>query len=116
MFTDPQVITVNAVPFSMPRIASVGQKSTYQSNDIVLALNISHVLAKDRVRSMARVDWKLIVPDPLSQINDYETMSYYSVLDRPLAGFSSAQASQLITGYKTWMDATVIGKLYGQES
>jgi len=116
MFSDPQVITVNSVAISMPRIASVGQKSTYQSNDLVLALNISHVLAKDRIRSMARVDWKLVVPDPLTAVNDYETLSYYSVIDRPLAGFSSAQCTQLITGYKTWLDSTVMGKLYGQES
>lgn len=116
MFSDPITITVNAVPFVMPRIANVGQKSTYTSNDLVLALNISHVLAKDRLRSMARVDWKLVVPDPLTAVNDYETLSYYSVIDRPLAGFSSAQVTQLITGYKTWYDSTVMAKLFGQES
>lgn len=116
MFADPQVITVNAVAQSMPRIASVGQKSTYQKNDLTFTLNLSHTVAKDRIRSMARVDQRAIVPDPLTSVNDYETLSVYLVIDRPLAGFSSTQVDQLIAGFKTWLDTTASGKLYGQES
>lgn len=116
MFTDPQTITVNAVAKVMPRIASVGQKSTYQINDQTFTLNLSHVVQKDRVRSMARVDQKAIVPDPLTSVNDWETLSIYLVIDRPLAGFSATQVDQLIAGFKTWLDTTATGKLYGQES
>jgi hypothetical protein len=65
---------------------------------------------------MARLDQKAVVADPLTAVNDYETLSAYIVIDRPLAGFTSTQVEQLITGFKTWLDATAIGKLYGQES
>jgi hypothetical protein len=65
---------------------------------------------------MARIDQKAIVPDPLTAVNDYETLSFYTVIDRPLAGFSSTQVDQLIAGFKTWLDSTTIGKLFGQES
>lgn len=116
MFADPQTMTVNAVAQSMPRIANVGQKSTYQKNDMSFTLLLSHTVAKDRVRSMARIDQRAIVPDPLTTVNDYETLSVYLVIDRPLAGFSSTQVDQLITGFKTWLDTTAVGKLYGQES
>lgn len=116
MFADPQVITVNAVAQSMPRISSVGQKATYQKNDLSFTLTLSHTPAKDRIRSMARIDQRAIVPDPLTAVNDYETLSVYIVADRPLAGFTSTQLEQLIVGFKTWLDTTAIGKLFGQES
>lgn len=116
MFSDPQVVTVNAVAKSMPRIVTNGQKSTYQMNDQSFTLNLSHVVAKDRLRSMARIDQRAVVPDPLTAVNDWETLSVYLVIDRPLVGFSSAQVDQLIAGFKTWLDTTATGKLYGQES
>jgi hypothetical protein len=116
MFADPQTVTVNAVAKVMPRISTGGTKSTYQLNDLTFTLNISHTQVKDRIRSMARSDQRAVVPDPLTAVNDYETLSFYVVLDRPLAGFTSTQCEQLITGFKTWLDATVIGKLYGSES
>lgn len=116
MFADPQVITVNAVAQSMPRISTNGLKTTYQKNDMSYTLNISHTPVKDRIRSMARIDQRAVVPDPLTAVNDYETLSFYVVVDRPTAGFSSTQVDQLITGFKTWLDSTAIGKLFGQES
>lgn len=116
MFADPQSITVNAVPQSMPRVETNGRKSVYRKGDETFTLTISHTSAKDRVRSMARVDQRAIVPDPLTSVNDYETVSVYVVIDRPLAGFTSTQVDQLIAGFKTWLDSTAIGKLYGQES
>jgi len=116
MFADPQSVTVNAVAQSMPRISTGGTKSTYQKNDLSFTLNISHTTVKDRIRSMARIDQRAIVPDPLTAVNDYETLSVYLVVDRPLAGFSSTQVDQLITGFKSWLDTTAVGKLYGSES
>lgn len=116
MFTDPQSVTVNAVAQSMPRVSSVGQKATYQKADQTFTLTLSHTPTKDRIRSMARIDQRAIVPDPLTAVNDWETLSFYCVIDRPAVGFSSAQVEQLIAGIKTWLDATAIGKLYGQES
>lgn len=117
MFTDPQVVTVNAVAQSMPRVLTDGKSATYQKSDETFKLTLSHQPAsKGRIRSMARIDQRAIVPDPLTSVNDYETLSFYFVIDRPEVGFSSAVVEQLITGLKTWLDSTAIGKLYGQES
>jgi hypothetical protein len=116
MFADPQVVTVNAVAQSMPRISTAGLKTIYQKNDLTYTLTLSHTPSKDRIRSMARIDNRAVVPDPLTAVNDYETLSFYVVVDRPLAGFSATQVDQLITGFKTWLDAAAIAKLFGQES
>jgi hypothetical protein len=120
MFADPQTITVNSVAQPMPRVLSDGTKSVYQKSDQTFTFTVSHQSlragGKDRVRSMVRVDQRAIVPDPLTAVNDYETLGVYLVIDRPLAGFSSTQVDQLIAGLKTWLDSTAIGKLYGRES
>lgn len=116
MFSDPQVVTVNAVAQSMARILMNGQAATYQKADGTFKLMISHQMSKSRIRSTARIDQKAVVPDPLTSVNDYETLSFYFVIDRPEFGFSDTQTQQLITGLKTWLDATAMSKLYGQES
>lgn len=117
---DPQSVTVNAVAQSMPRILVSGTSSTYAKADESFKLTISHQKSTSkgnrRVRSMARIDQRAIVPDPLTAVNDYETLSFYVVIDRPEVGFTSTQCDQLIAGFKTWLDSTMVGKLYGQET
>lgn len=115
-FTDPQVVTINAVAKSMPRVKVDGLSAIYQLSDESVKLTLSHQKSNKRIRSMARIDQRAIVPDPLTSVNDFETLSFYVVVDRPEVGFTSAQVEQLIAGLKTWLDTTVIGKLYGQES
>lgn len=117
MFSDPQTVTVNAVAKVMPRIEMGVRRCVYQLADQTFTLTISHqATGKDRIRSMARIDQKAIVPDPLTAVNDYETLGFYVVVDRPQAGFSGTQVDQLITGLKTWLDSTAIGKIFGQEA
>jgi hypothetical protein len=65
---------------------------------------------------MGRIDQRKVVADPLTSVNDYETLSFYFVIDRPIYGFSSTEVEQLIAGLKTWLDNTAIDKLYGLES
>lgn len=116
MFADPQTVTVNAVAKVMPRVLVDGKSATYQLADQSFTLRISHLLSNQRVRSMVRIDQRAVVADPLTAVNDYETLSFYVVVDRPEVGFTSTQLDQLIAGLKTWLDATAIGKVYGQES
>lgn len=116
MFADPQSVTVNAVAQSMPRVESAGNSSLYQKADGTFKLKISHTQTGTRIRSMARIDQRAIVADPLTSVSDYETLAFYVVVDRPEVGFTSTQVDQLIAGLKTWLDSTAIGKLYGRES
>jgi hypothetical protein len=116
MFADPQSVTVNAVAQSMPRISTGTNSSVYQKSDETFKLSISHQKTKDRIRSMARIDQRAIVADPLTSANDFQTLTFYVVIDRPFYGFTSTQTDQLITGFKSWLDSTAIGRLFGQES
>lgn len=116
MFTDPQSITINAVAQSLPRISVNGTSAVYQKSDGTVKLTISHQQSNKRIRSMYRVDQKLIVADPLTAVNDYETASVYVVSDRPEVGFTSTQISYIIDAVKAALDSTAQGKLYAQES
>lgn len=116
-FADPQSVTVNAVGQSMARTLTSGSSSTYSKADGTFKLTISHTRSgKDRIRSMARIDQRAIVPDPLTAVNDYETLSYYVVIDRPEAGFTMVQVEQLVAGFNAYLTNATVDKLYGQES
>jgi hypothetical protein len=116
MFSDPQSVTVNSVAQSMPRVSVKDLSAIYQKSDGTWKLTLSHTPSKDRIRSMARIDQRKVVTDPLTSVNDYDTLSFYVVIDRPLYGFSSTEVEQIIAGLKTWLDNTAIDKLYGTES
>jgi len=116
MFSDPQSVTVNAVAQSMPKISSKDTSSVYSKSDQSFKLTISHTPSKDRVRSMARIDQRAVVADPLTNVNDYETLSVYCVVDRPNYGFTLAQIEQLVTGFQAWLTTGNVDKLVGMES
>jgi hypothetical protein len=118
-FGDPQTVTINAVAQSLPRIQVLenGTKSVYSKADGTWKMTISHkAIGKDRVNSMVRLDQLAVVPDPLTSVNDYETLSFWLVFDRPLAGFTQTQCEQIAAGLKAWLDNTAIGRLFGRES
>lgn len=117
MFTDPQSITVNAVAQSMPRVETGTRKSIYQKNDQTFTLTISHQTgANGRLRHLARFDQRAIVTNPLDSSNDYDTLSVYTVIDRPSYGFTMTQTEQLVTGFQSWLNTACVDKLFGQES
>lgn len=116
-FADPQSITVNAVAQSMPRVSTTGLKSVYQKADDTYKLTIAHDVNAQRIRTVYRVDNKAIVPDPLTAVNDFQTLSMYLVVERPPFGFSETNVSQLWAGFKDAVNAAgVVTKLYGRES
>jgi hypothetical protein len=116
MLTDPQSVTVNSVAQSMPRVSMNGTSAQYSKADETFKLNVSHTKSNGRIRSLARIDQRAIVADPLTAVNDYETLSFYAVIDRPEVGFTTAQIEQLVTGFQSWLNTAMVDKLVGQES
>lgn len=116
MFTDPQSVTINAVPYSMPRVSSQGTSAIYQTADESLKMTISHQEAKDRTRRMVRLDKRVIAADPLTSENDYRTCGVYLVIDEPEYGFSDTDIDNIVQGFKTWLSSGNVTKVLGQES
>jgi len=116
MFADPQTVTINAVAKSLARIMVTGTSAIYQNTDETFKLTISHQKSGKRTRTMVRIDQRAIVTNPLDSTNDYDTLSFYAVIDHPEYGFSTAQIQQLAAGLMAWLDSTAIAKLIGKES
>jgi len=117
MFADPQTITVNAVAKVLARIKTDGLSSIYQNADETYKLTLSHqVMNNGRIKTMARVDRRAIVTDPLTSETDYDTLSEWHVFERPAYGFTVTDLTDLTTGFKTWLDNTAVTKLFGKES
>lgn len=120
MLADPEVITVNAVAKTMPRTVQSGSSSLYELADRSFSLSIKHTSfkqdKKSRIKSLVSFVQRAVVPDPLTAINDYETVGVSVQIDRPEAGFTSVQIQQMVTGFQAWLTSTMVDKLYGRES
>jgi len=122
--TDPQVITVAAVAKSMPRInssSSNGQTVTkYNMSDLTYFLTVSHrnVKRSGKARVISQVVFmkRAVVADPLTAVNDWDSVQWSVQLDRPEAGFTSTEIGDMLGGLKTWYDSTMVGKIIGGES
>lgn len=116
MFADPLAnVTYATVAQTLPRISTVGSKSTYRKSDGSLVATISHQTNKLRVRSMLRLDRNV----DLNADTILETYGAYVVLDRPVSGFSLVDCENLITCLTDLLQASTkaaIGKLYSNET
>lgn len=119
-FADPQVVTINSVAKSMPRVEVGTRRAVYQIGDQTFTLIISHQSSKpggkERVRSTVRIEQRAIVTDPLTNVADYDTLVYYVVVDRPVYGFTMTQVEQLVAGLNAWLTTANVDKIFGQES
>lgn len=104
-FADPQSITINAVPFSMPRISSNDNRSIYQYADGTVKLTISHQMSGTRRRHMVRVDQTVIAEDPLTAENVSQGLATYLVIDEPSFGFTDAEIGYVVAGLVAWLTA-----------
>jgi len=130
MFSDPQSVTItgynSGAAISLPRISNQGSKSIYQSNDGFYTLTISHQFsgkadtAAYRVRSMYRLDVKVLATDPFNADKSiYQDFGAYIVLDKPAFGFTATNMVNIVAALVTQISAssyTAAGKLVGNES
>jgi hypothetical protein len=116
MFADPQSVTINAVPVSLPRVSIGTSDATYRSADETVQLRISHLTAKGRKRRMARLDQTVIAADPLTAENKSQRAGIYVVIDEPDFGFDDDDLDYLADALIAWLSSANIAKLLGGES
>jgi hypothetical protein len=121
MFTDPQSVTINAVPFSLPRVTNGAQSAVYASSDGNVKLTISHQLTgKSRKRSTIRVDYRELNADPITTGHNLSyTTAAYLVVDRGDGEFTVAKVKQIVDAFTAYLTASTganITKLLGGES
>lgn len=118
-FSDPQSVTINAVPQTLPRTSSGPNSGVFTKDDGSVKLAMSNTYGK-RTRRMVRLDHKKIAADPLQpSTNTTFSMSCYLVADVPLAGYTVAEQKQIVdalTAYLTASSGANVTKLLGGES
>jgi hypothetical protein len=118
-FTDPIALTINAVPYTLPKVSTQGDDTTYQTSDGLIVVRASHEGGK-RNRHLLRIDHSKVTADPFIPAENVKIgMSNYLVFDVPLSGYTATEALQIYQGFKAWFSASsdaVITKLLGGES
>jgi len=114
-FTDPQSVTIDAVPHSMPRVETGTSKSLYSEATEALKMTISHQDSKGRTRRMVRLDKRVVAADPLTAVNVYQTLGVYLVIDEPEYGFTIDNIDDVVQGFKTWLSTANVTKVCGGE-
>lgn len=116
MFADPQSVTINAVPISLPKVETNGTKSLYSAADESLKMTISHQETNaGRTRRMVRLDKRVVATDPLGSEQVYQTLGIYLVIDEPEYGFSDSDIDYTVQGLKTWLSSANVAKVCGAE-
>lgn len=119
-FADPQSVTINAVPFSLPRIGSGLTSGAFQSTgDPLVKLSVSHA-TNNRARHVLRVDHSKNAADPLNPTTNLPyNMGCYLVVDVPLFGYTQVEQKQVVDGFVAYLTASSgarVTQLLGSES
>lgn len=113
---DPQKITIAGTLHTLPKISTGPNSATYGSPDGDVKITVSHNYGR-RNRHLVRVDFGKIAPDPFSGANQRYSMSTYTVVDAPPAGFSTAELADVVGGLTAFLAvAGVPARVIGGES
>lgn len=118
-FADPQSVTINAVPISLPRTSSGQNAGGFSSADSTVQLKVSSAYGK-RTRRTVRIDASKISADPLvPSINSRSSMSVYMVVDHPVNGYTVAEQKQIVDALVAYLSASTgarVTQLLGGEN
>jgi len=111
MLADPQSVTINAVPHSLPRVESGINAARYTKDDQTVSLSTSHTYGK-RYRRVVRLDHNKISADPLVPAQNQKLgASIYLVVDQPVTGYTPVDLEQIAAGFLAWFTASTNANL-----
>jgi len=120
--TDPQKFKEAAgTEVTAPRVSSGDFKSIYETSDGLNVLTLSTTTSSaNRKRHLCRIDVSKLATNVYEESKKQSvSMSAYVVIDRPVNGFTNAEAKKLVEGLVGLLSATsysVTEKLLGGES
>jgi hypothetical protein len=116
MLTDPQSVTINATPVSLPRVSTRANGATYANSDGSVKLDVNQLNTKNRFRREFRLTQTKVAADPLTAENQEVSTSIIFVVDEPRNGFTDAELGYLIDAVKTAYSSEQYNKVLGGES
>jgi hypothetical protein len=105
-YADPQSVTINAVPITLPRVGSGQNTGSFQSADGLTSLSVSHAYGR-RTRRTLRLTSSKISADPfIPNQNVKVSMSSYIVVDTPVNGYTTTEAKQVVDALVAYLSAS----------
>lgn len=106
MLADPQSVTIDGTPNSLPRVESGINAARYTKDDQTVSLSTSHSYGK-RYRRVVRLDHNKISADPLVPAQNQKLgASMYLVFDQPVTGYTAVDLEKIATGFLAWFTAS----------
>lgn len=65
---------------------------------------------------MVRINKRIVVENPLSELNEWKDLGVHLVIDEPEIGFTDTEIWDVIAGFKTWLDNTNVLKVLSHQS
>ncbi|DAD51345.1 coat protein [ssRNA phage Esthiorhiza.3_6] len=116
MLNDPITINISAVDIVMPRTRTEPTKSVYRSADGLHRLVVSYSENKGSTRYLLRYEEDAVAADPISAANKQVSSALYLVIDQPTFGIEDARVAAQWAGFKSLVDATLLGKVLGNQT
>jgi hypothetical protein len=117
MYADPQSVTINAVPVSLPRTGSSLTEGSYLSSDAATGLNITHRRTnRGRVQHRVGLRKDVIVPSIYNPAqNAPQSYSVAIVIDAPTVGIASVDIAFVARALVAWATNANVDKLVAAE-
>jgi len=111
-YTDPQTVTVDAVPHTLPRVLTGTTVGKFVSADALRELTIDPRGTAKRRRNVGRFFTKRTVLDPLGSGLSTQVQSMVSItIDRPTSGVTDAEIEKDLLGLIAWLTASTNANL-----
>lgn len=105
-YNDPQTVTHNAIPVTLPRVLTGTTVGKFISPDATMELTVDPRGSAKRRRNVARFYVKRVVLDPLGSGLSTQVQSMISVtIDRPNSGVTDADIGKDIDALVAWLTA-----------
>lgn len=105
-FADPQTVTISGAAQTLARIGYSDSRGSFQKSDGLVGLTVGTSRGK-RLRHTLRLDHAKIAADPfVTTMNARYSMSVYLVVDRPMVGYTLAEAQAVVDGFTTYLTAS----------
>lgn len=103
-FSDPQVLTIDAVQVELPRVETAGRSSVYEDLGTNSRLRIAHANGR-RIRRTVRLDISKVDLDAYnSTLSKPYSMSAGFYVDVPLLGFTLTEQVSNAEILQTWLN------------
>lgn len=106
MLTDPQSITVAAVPISLPRTGSDRSSADYTSADGNSQMRVAQTVNGSARRTVISLKTNKIAADPITAVNSRKSATWTIACNAPLDGFTVAELKDQLVGLATALTAS----------